>query len=247
MKIKQKPDCVLLHGWGSSNTIWNGFAENLSGFATIATPCLYKIAGESIDNKFKSIATTLEETIENDCVVIAWSLGGLIATVLAGITDRVKVIVFIASAPCFVNKADWHNVLDSTSVNNLQKRLLKDPKATLEYFAGLIAHGDLNQKTFIRLIRENMAKENNSAILFDWLNELLEQDLRKQFAALTIPTQHILAEHDALVNMRIEKQIKQLQANTSCSIINNCGHAPFISYPEETSKLINEFVNERFK
>ncbi len=246
MITDQSLDCMLLHGWGVSNTVWHEFAGRLNCFNNISTPCLYEVASNTKDNKFESIATALSKTINTDCIVIAWSIGGLIATRLAELTDKIKTIIFIASTPCFVNKADWLYTIDRNSINDLQQKLSNNPVTALEYFAGLIAQGDISSKKTNRNIRKNLANNNYSTILSSWLIEAQQTDQRNEFAALKIPTQVLLGEHDALISSQIEKQIKQLSPNTQCALLSDCGHAPFISKPEETHKIINEFISAKF-
>jgi len=247
MIADHKLDCMLLHGWGVTNTIWEDFAEDLNLFVDIGTPCLYSVASNTKDYSFESMSMQLNETITHDCVVIAWSMGGLLAMRLAELTDSIKAIIFIASPPCFVNKEGWKDTIDSKSIIDLQRKLLSNPAAALEYFAALIAHGEVSAKKTIRTIRKHIANEKNSAILSCWLKELLNHDQRNKFAALNIPTQVILGEHDALVCSQIQKQIEQLKPDTHCAVMNNCGHAPFINQSEEVVKLINEFISVRFK
>ena len=245
MNNGQELNCFLLHGWGVSNSVWEGFAEQLKSFKIVGAPCLYTASGKA--KNVEALAETIKDKIENDTVVVAWSLGGLVATRLASLSNKIKAIVYIASSPCFVNKPDWKNVLDDKSIHDLQDSMINDPGATLEYFAGLIAHGDKDTKKAIRMIRKNLAKEKYSQTLSVWLNELLEQDQRKEFSALNIPTLHVLAEGDALINHRIENQIKQLQPTSECAVIKNSCHAPFVGQAETTAKIINEFISARFK
>jgi pimeloyl-[acyl-carrier protein] methyl ester esterase len=245
MNNEQGPNCVLLHGWGVSNSVWDGFAKQLNCFKSVGVPCLYTASSKA--KNIEALAEAIKEKIENDTVVVAWSLGGLVATRLASLSNKIKAIVYIASPPCFVNKSYWKNVLEGESIHGLQDSMLNDSKATLEYFAGLIAHGDKDTKKIIRIIRTNLANEKYSGTLSIWLNELLEQDQRKEFAALNIPTLHVLAEGDALINHRIENQIKQLQPKSECAVIKNSCHAPFVGQPEATAKIINEFISARFK
>jgi len=247
MMTKQKLDCMLLHGWGVSNTVWREFAGRLSYFDRVSTPCLYEAASKTNDNKFESIATELSKKINTDCVVIAWSMGGLIATCLERQTDKLKAIIFIASTPCFVNKEGWLNTIDKESISDLQHRLSNNPAAALEYFAGLIAHGDVAAKKTNKVIRHHLVDEKHSAILSSWLIEMQEVDQRNEFAALKIPTRVLLGEDDVFINSRIKNQLKQLNPNMQCTVLRGCGHAPFISMSEETNKIISGFVSAEFK
>ena len=81
-------DCIFLHGWGVTNKVWREFATKLSGFDNILTPCLYAIARKSKDKGFKSIAETLSKTIKKNSVLIAWSIGGLVALRLLRATTK---------------------------------------------------------------------------------------------------------------------------------------------------------------
>ena len=247
MNSKQKLDCVLLHGWGINKSIWDGFADQLNGFDRIDKICLYTIAKDINADGVDALAVSVEKMIENNTVIIAWSFGGLVATCLANRTDKTKAIVYIASVPCFVNKPDWNNVIDKNSIFDLQSSLLSNPKKTIEYFAGLIAHGDKEAKNIIKTLRSHVANEKYSATLSFWLNELFEQDQRKEFAALKIPTLHLLGEHDALISPEVIKQLEQLLHQTEYKIIKNSCHALFVGQPEETINLINEFISAKFK
>lgn len=238
---------MLLHGWGVSNSIWENFSKSLMGSAAVSAPCLYTLANEAKDYKLESIAAMLKEDIKQDCVVVGWSLGGLLAMQLAGHCNKVKAIILVASPPCFINKSGWEGVLNSKAIDDLHRYLLDDPDAALDYFAGLIAHGDMNQKQSIKTIRKNRAAVTNKKILSRWLVELIEQDQRKNFSALDIPIKYILGKNDSLIGTQTLEQIKQLRPEAECSLINDCGHAPFITKQEETMALINGFINERFK
>jgi pimeloyl-[acyl-carrier protein] methyl ester esterase len=239
-------DCILLHGWGVSNGVWQDFSDQLKGFNKVSTPSLYEIASNTEDNKLESIAAALSEKINADSIVVAWSIGGLIATHMAKLTNKIKAVIFIASTPCFINKKNWPNVIDRNNICNLQKKLLKNTENTLEYFAGLIAHGDIPIKNTNKFLRGNLANEKYKIMLSDWLTQMQETDQRKEFAELNIPALLILGENDSLINSKMESQIKQLNFNIEHKAVKDCGHAPFISKREETIKIINDFINAKF-
>ena len=239
-------DCVLLHGWGTSNIVWKDFAESLKGFKKVSAPCLYELASNTKDNKFESVANVLSDKIDTEAVIVAWSIGGLVATPLAKLTSKIKAIVFIASAPCFVNKNNWSNVIDQKSIESLYESLSKDAEETLKYFAGLIAHGDESTKESNKMLRSSLADKRHKKVLSSWLMQMQEEDQRKIFAELKLPTQLILGEGDSLIKANIEKQMKHLNSNIESAVINNCGHAPFLSKQKQTSKIINEFIDAKF-
>jgi pimeloyl-[acyl-carrier protein] methyl ester esterase len=244
MNAELRLDCLLLHGWGFNAHVWSSFSEDLNIFSAVDAPCLYAAAKKTKDGKVESLANALNEKVNRDCVVIAWSLGGLIATRLARMTKQVKAIVYLASPPCFVNKENWRNVLAGDAITSLKLSLLNDPKACLQYFSGLVAHGEENPKQMIKLFREYIASEQDVAILLVWLEELLVLDQRKELAALDIPVLQLFGKRDALVNAGVIKNIRLLKPGIEFGVIGNCGHALFISQPKKTIQAINKFINE---
>lgn len=246
MLIEQNMDCLLLHGWGVKNTVWKSLAGQLNGYGSVLTPCLYEVAGETSDNSFVSIAHVLNDKLNKDCVVIAWSMGGLIATCLSELSKKIKAIILISSTPCFANKDQWTNTIAEKDLEDLHSKLLTNPKGALDTFSGLIAHGDKQAKTTIKHLHQCMADESHAQILSSWLYQLKEIDLRNKFASLTAPASILLGEHDALINNKIVAQLKWLNANIECIVIKDCGHAPFISKAKDTQKLIEGFLSAKF-
>lgn len=239
-----KPQCNLLflHGWGVSSNVMDALSEKTIENCNINSPSLYELAELSADFKLTSIANILVEKIQTETVVVAWSLGGLIAILLTKQTDKIKGIVFISSTPCFKNKPGWENVLDVNDIEKLKQQLAINPKQALNYFAGLIAHGDAETKKTARILKQHMAKEQDAQILSALLDELLTQDLRAEFEGLSLPVLYILAQHDSLIDPQIINQLKELQPNASYELIEGCGHAPFISQPDAMAGLVNKFL-----
>lgn len=239
-------DLVLLHGWGVNNKVWQGFAKQFSGTNTVLSPCLYEVASQTSDNSFLSIAKNLNESLTQDCVVIAWSMGGLIATYLSSLNKNIKAIVFISTAPRFTNKEQWTNTIDSKELEALHNKLLLNPLKALDAFSGLIAHGDRQSKMTLKHLRNCMADESRVPILSSWLYQLKEIDLRDKFALLKLPTYVLLGKHDALIDSKISCELKKLNEYIEYRVLSDCGHAPFISKEKESKNIIDEFLSVGF-
>tara|TARA_Y100000748_G_scaffold96945_1_gene80796 strand:+ start:1031 stop:1771 length:741 start_codon:yes stop_codon:yes gene_type:complete len=238
-------DCFLLHGWGVTNLIWEKFSPNFNLFKNIYTPCLYGPIVKSEGTSLESISEALSKIIKNDSILVAWSISGLIALKLLGMSSKIKAVVFIASTPCFINKHRWHNVIDTKDLEELKKKFANNTRSSLNHFASLVAHGDTQASKTNKAVRRYLAHERNKNSLSSWLNELETTDFRKILAFINIPCFFIFGENDILIKSRINKQVECLMPEAKCTTIKNCGHAPFISQPEVTYKLISEFLNER--
>ena len=237
---------LFLHGWGLKHSIWNEVDLSLANIDKKMSPCLYDVARKSETSSLESIALQLSETIEPDTIIVAWSIGGLIAIPLQKFTNNIKAIVFVTSSPCFVNQKAWQNVIDKSNIESLQQSLQNDTEKTLEYFSGLIAHGDTRLKQTNKTIRKHMAAEENKTTLSSWLDQMLTTDLRENFSEINCPVLAVFGENDSLIKAGIEQDLKLLNQNIETQIIKDCGHAPYINNQQEFSKLINEFIDAKF-
>lgn len=239
-----KFDCLLLHGWGFNNGIMDNFAKGVTCSGKILIPCLYEITRAVNEYSFESIANKVSKEIHQDTIVIGWSIGGLIATRLALLTDKVKAIVYIASVPRFMNDDKWKNTIDRKDFDELEKTFNRDPLLALETFAGLTSIGEISVKNTKKLLCKFLTDATtNKDILIKWLIELKKTDLREEFSSLNIPVLFLLGDHDALVAPEVVRQLKKLLPEARCELIKDCGHAPFISMEYETQNLINDFIN----
>ena len=245
MNINKKLNCVLLHGWGVSNTIWKNFSHKLIKFDEVFLPSLYDFSTTLDSNDLESVARTLSKKMESNSVVIAWSISGLVALTLTRLTRNVKAIIFIASTPCFVNKKGWLNVISRNNLGELKNKGSENMADALKYFAGLVAYGDKKPLVTNKFIRKNLAKEKQNKILSCWLEELETIDRREELSSLEVPSHFILGQNDILNKSNIQNDIKKLNSNIRCSVIKDGGHAPFISKPQETYNIIDNFLNER--
>lgn len=236
---------LLLHGWGIKQSIWDEANLSLPAVDKVSSPCLYEIANKEQSALFNSIAQALNDVIEQDTIIIAWSIGGLISISLQKLTKKIKGIVFIASSPCFVNKENWSNVIDKKNISALQASLKENTDKTLEYFSDLIAHGDTRLKQTNKTIRKHMATEENKEMLSSWLDQMLTTDLREGFSEINCPVLAVFGENDSLIRVGIEQDLKLLNQNIETQIIKDCGHAPFLNNQQEFSKLINEFIDAK--
>ena len=236
---------LFLHGWGLKHSIWNEVDLSLANIDKKMSPCLYDVARKSETSSLESIALQLSETIEPDTIIVAWSIGGLIAIPLQKFTNNIKAIVFVTSSPCFVNQKAWQNVIDKSNIESLQQSLQNDTEKTLEYFSGLIAHGDIKPKETNKTIRQHLANICDKEVLSSWLAQMITTDFRNKFSEISCPALVVLAENDSLINSSIEKELKLLNNNIETKTIKDCGHAPFLSKQKETATIIKGFINAK--
>jgi pimeloyl-[acyl-carrier protein] methyl ester esterase len=73
--------------------------------------------------------------------------------------------------------------------------------------------------------------------------DILEQaDLRDLFSTMDVPVQIISGDQDYLCPLAAVDALKLLKPSVRIDILKNCGHFPFLSYPQEFNRVLKEFA-----
>ena len=191
--------------------------------------------------------TSLEMGIKTPCVLVGWSLGGLLAIRLAKqFPATVRAVVLLASTPCFFKRPDWPYGIEPHLLSGLINRIDRDAGAAMTFFCGLVASGDPSPRHTMKILRAQVVNNDKESLLHG-LHVLAREDLRTDLAAITCPLALILGSNDKLVDPAIAHEINKLRADVHQVIMNNAGHAPFVLQQEETVLHIQEFLHECVK
>lgn len=192
---------VLIHGWGHSSAIWGNwlqhysparaiFGINLPGF----TP------GEAEPATPVSQAGALDQLsalLPDACILMGWSLGGMLACQLAQ-SPKVKGLLTLAANPSFIARPHWPSALAPEVLAQFQQSFSEDPVATVQRFNQLQAQGHSNRKAVLASLKA-LTPEIKPAAWAEALNWLGQIDNSNLHEHLQIPQRHLFAEQDALV------------------------------------------------
>jgi len=238
---------VLLHGWGMNAGIWGEFADILASKFQII---FIELPGHGHNTRNSALAldafaATLKDKIKQPAHWLGWSLGGSFLIRLASMApERIKTLTLVATSPCFVQQENWLPAMKEVVLNQFAESLQKDSKKTLLRFIALQAMSAEAASHTLALLRKNIAESPlpDSQALNEGLSILRDADLRESFEALSVPIQVVLGQHDKLVPQEISEYFCQHVAVTQLDIISGAGHAPFISHPQQTAELVNQFI-----
>lgn len=195
---------------------------------------------ENIEGYLESYANLVDDAPVS---LIAWSMGGLIAIRLAekfpGLVDQ---IIFIASAPQFLADENFKYGIGKEWFDNFVESFKKQPQETLKKFIALQAQGDENAISTARFLKTHSDFNNYHfyECLFG-LNLLGEEQLSNKFESLQCKSAFIHGDKDAVLSYEAAKNIA-IQANSDFYIIENAGHVPHVSHPEETIRIIKSIL-----
>ncbi|HOY23385.1 MAG TPA: malonyl-ACP O-methyltransferase BioC [Cellvibrio sp.] len=238
-------DIVLLHGWGSGSQSWQPLIAGLQNIANVIALDLPGFGeSESIPEfTLEAVVQLIAAQLPEKCVLIGWSLGGMLAVQIAArYPQKISHLITLAANTKFVASRDYETAMPLAVNRQFNKSFAADPQSTLKLFSGLLAQGDTNERALLKQIR---ALAELDKINPNWLQalELLSQlDNREAFAELTQPGLHVLAEKDVLVPVAAAQALEQLNPHQYVQVIAGAAHALHWSQQEVVVQAIQDFI-----
>jgi pimeloyl-[acyl-carrier protein] methyl ester esterase len=248
MTQNESSELVLIHGWGFNHRVWKTFIPYLEdrwkvkcidlpgyGVAENITESEYEYEQGTIDQ----IVNSINPDISKNSIILAWSLGGIVALKLAQNRNDIKALMLLASSPCFLKKQDWQYGVEPDEFNQLVSQLSKDKIKTLQTFAGLVAMGEKHPRQTINELNEYLVSDvPEQETLMSGLEILRDEDLRPKLVKLHCPIGMIFGENDILIKRSARSAIQALRPDIHTIEIPETGHAPFLSHPRETADAL---------
>lgn len=229
---------VLLHGWGVRENVWGPLRAELHDLS-ILTPPLQ--AGDSL----AAWADALAQTLPPACVLGGWSLGAMLAMCLAQRhPQRVRGLLLFAPTPRFVNGEGWQHGLDAETVQAFRDAFQRDAQRTQQRFLALQALGDEARPAVTQHLQAALADPvGMSAPLAQGLRLLATSDLRQARPAANLRTLIIHGENDALIPVTAGRWLAEGWSGSRILTLPGCGHAPFLSRPQEVAREVQKFMD----
>lgn len=235
---------VFIHGWGSDSRLWAALCERLPGeHHFIDLPGFGAAAADVFDPDvfIDRIATQLPD----NCILLGWSLGGMIVTQLAWrYPHKVRALITLAANAVFVAREDWPQAMAQSTFNPFLDDFQRDPQETWSRFCALQALGDGNRKPVLKALKEQTPPGAATHAAWrnglDWLAQL---DNRKALAEIRLPQLHLLGAGDALVPAACAQPLADLLPIIGrAELLAGLGHAPHLSDPVQVAAVIHSWL-----
>lgn len=187
----------------------------------------------------------VERAVKFD-VIIGWSLGGQLATLLVNKIQQQyaeqKVLITLASNPCFVAQTDWTTAMPVETFIQFKQSFEQDATSTLKRFGLLVCQGASSaKKDFVAM--QKLIRPQPIALLRDGLQLLEHLNLVELYENYQGKQLHAFAEHDALVPYQVVQKTKDLAANNlSVVSIDGASHGFPCFMVEQTVQIIEDFI-----
>ncbi|TCB38281.1 hydrolase [Acinetobacter sp. ANC 4910] len=184
-------------------------------------------------------------------VIMGWSLGGQLATLLTQQLQQQyqeqKTLITLASNPCFVAQSNWSTAMPQETFEQFKLSFQQDAITTLKRFGFLVCQGaDSAKKDFIQM--QKLIKPQPISLLQHGLVLLEQLNLTETLAHYTGQQLHVFAQHDALVPGEIIQNMPQLLAeNVKVVCIEHASHGFPCFEVEQSVQIIEDFINTTFQ
>jgi len=239
------PALVLLHGWGAHHRVWDELAARLGEDLRVIAPDLpgYGAAPYTIERTVDQLAAAAPA----QCVVAGWSLGGQLALAWAHrYPQQVSRLILISATPRFVSTPDWSHGMAPEVFAEFSAALAHDAAAALRRFLLLQTQGDAQARTAARQLEAALALQARTGddVLAQTLRWLQTTDLRTSLPEITQPTLVLHGDRDRIAPPAAGAYLAAHLPRARLVLLAGAAHAPFISDPDMTSKLMTDFFNE---
>jgi pimeloyl-[acyl-carrier protein] methyl ester esterase len=239
-------DLVLLHGWGLNAEVWRCTLERLAPHFRVH---LVDLPGYGRSQGYGALslpqmADILLAAAPARAYWLGWSLGGLVAGQIALMQpERMAGLITVASSPCFAAQEDWPGIRPEV-LSGFQQQLSENFNRTVERFLALQTLGTESARQDARLLKTVVLNQPmpGVAVLNSGLDMLRTVDQRQQLAKPAMPVLRIYGYLDGLVPRKVAALLDECWPQSSSVVIPKAAHAPFVSHPEEFTRIINQFA-----
>ncbi|TCB49607.1 hydrolase [Acinetobacter sp. ANC 4779] len=232
---------LLITGWGGGIKLLDPLKQLLQGQGhQVELINIFNALDEQILQQQVDLAKQFD-------VIVGWSLGGQLATLLVNQLEKQyaqqKVLITLASNPCFVVNDSWQTAMDRLTFQQFKQSFEQDAIATLKKFGYMVCQGMKSTKSDFLLL-QSLIQPQQIQLLKQGLN-LLEQlnvaDILKSYQGKQY---HLFAQQDNLVSCKVVENLGNFHAKFLEVDLISGSHGFPIFNAEETNDKICQYLKK---
>lgn len=245
---------LFVHGWCMSSAVWREqqqavaaqhryLALDLRGHGRSAMPR----DGRSGFDAYAGDIVSLVEALElQDLTLVGWSLGAQ-ACLKAWpfLTGRVSGLVLVGATPRFTASAEFAYGLPRNEAEGMRLKVRRNLERALEGFQRrMFTEGELAdpvRQTAVAGVLADLALPDPAAAL-DGLESLMDEEVMREAALVDCPVLLLHGEQDRICLPQASRWLEQHCRRAERIEYPGCGHAPFLSRPEQFNRDLLGFV-----
>lgn len=239
------PPVLLLHGLGWDHRLWAATQADLARHHRTIAPDLRghgqtpaTAGGWTVHDLAADCRRLLDQLDVERCVVVGFSMGGMVAAALAqAVPERITGLVL---AGCVVHVTPEQSAATEAMLERARRfgaeAFAREQANAIWHPAWRAAHPDAVE----RFVRARAAMDQDAlAMAFRCTRGL---DLRPGLADLTMPTLVIAAAQDPFVPLDEARAITAAIRGAQLEVLEFCGHMLTIEQPERFQALLDRFL-----
>lgn len=233
---------VFIHGWGQSARIWRRQSDYFRGTSAVHLSGLPGHGGKPDAPAESWVERLAGQLPDIPCILVGWSLGGLLAMQLAlNDPERIAALVLVSTTPCFRRRPDWPHGCADDVWTDFEQGIAAHPARTMRRFFALMMHGDvLPRGEHGRMAREVVDHDQPPTPhgLQQGLVMLDELDLRPHLGRIVQPALIMHGDNDAVIPVAAGHYLSKQLPHAAWLPFTGCGHAPFLSQAEKFNEQL---------
>ena len=243
---QEKPEIVLLHGWGMSSVVWRDFIPLLQAHFHVITVDLPGYDDTFYEGEYDLpvLLKQYAEVIPDKAIVLGYSLGGMLALRLAKtFPNKTAAVITVGANFQFVADEKWPEAMDEQVYDGFYQRVNSAPQKALKTFMGLQVKGASDERKMLKMLRaiDNDTEVSERALIksLDFLAGIDNKNLE-----INIPALCFFGENDNLVPVSAAKKIAAANGNISIDVMEGAPHITFLTNPALCVEKIVRFANQ---
>jgi pimeloyl-ACP methyl ester carboxylesterase len=249
---------LLIHGFGASTYTWRRIAPELArshrviavdlkGFGQSDKPFDERY---SVFDQAELLTQLIEEHDLRNLTVVGHSYGGGIALLLAlqandRLKGRIAKLALLDTIAYPQNMPVFFRMLNTPFVSHLGVRMV--PPAAQVRVALQIAYFDNSkiEDSEVEVYAAPLRTAAGKHAIIHSARQIVPEDLEEiaeRYKSITLPTLILWCDHDRIVPLDVGLKLRRTLPNSTLRLVENCGHMPQEEQPEQTLKLLKDFL-----
>jgi len=212
-QLKAAP-IVCLHGWGARAEVWLPLIAKLRSYADVYTVTLPGFGGQNshvFDYQNANLLSEIEAGLPDQCHLLGWSLGAMLACELGAKSPKVISVAALACNRRFTANSQWPWAMGIETFQAFVQSFQDKPEKTQRRFLALQCLGDNDSKRCSQLMQTMNAECEDVSTWKSALLLLGDIDLHESIVAMQKQNKKLgfwFGDKDALVPSEAAKQLK---------------------------------------
>lgn len=245
---------LFIHGWCMSGEVWQLQRQAIADHYSMVTFDLRGHGRSSVPDGgiggFDGYAADLVELVEfldlQDMLVVGWSLGGqVLLKAFAELQARLSGLVLVGVTPRFTSAPQFPYGLSANEAEGMRLKVRRNLERALAGFqrqlfvAGEL--GDPDQAALAHSVLSEVVPPTVAAAL-DGLEALMTVEMLQEARRISCPVLLLHGDQDPICLPQASTWLNQTIPGSQCLFYPGCGHAPFLSRPEQFNKDLLQFA-----